>query len=195
MMKFAIASVAALLVAAPAFAADFSGFRLEANGGWDRVGLKVDGDKAHKDGFVFGAETGWDYESNGFLFGPYAGVDISTAKYCERSGSYRACAKARRNFEVGARVGAVVSPVSLVYAKVAYVNGRVSASESYSSGSTSYHNEEGVNRGGFRAGVGTEYLVGGNVYVKAEYRYTRYKSLEDVKINRNQVVGGVGYRF
>jgi len=199
MMKFAIASAAALLVAAPAFANDFDGFRVEANGGWDRVGLKADGEKAHKDGFVFGAELGWDYQSGGLVVGPYAGVDASTAKYCDgysQGGiSYRACVKARRNFEVGARLGGVVAKGTLVYAKLAYANGRAQASVRYDDGFTSYHLKDSANRGGIRAGVGVEYLVGHNAYVKAEYRYTHYKSLGDVHLNRNQIVGGVGIRF
>ncbi|WP_157216631.1 outer membrane protein [Flavisphingomonas formosensis] len=205
MMKFAIASAAALFVAAPAFADTFDGFRVEVNGGWDRIGAKIsdgyDSLKGHKTGFNYGVEAGWDYQSGGFVFGPYAGVDFSTAKECtEVYGDDRACLKAGRNFEAGVRAGAVVSKVALVYAKVAYANGRAKLTyKDYLYPSNNF--SEGANRGGIRVGVGTQYALSSNVYLKAEYRYTHYKTVRDdytdlsLHLNRNQVVGGIGYRF
>ena len=48
-----------------------------------------------------------------------------------------------------------------------------------------------------RLGAGLEQKLGTNTFVKAEYRYSNYKEIEDFDIDadRHQVVAGVGIRF
>jgi outer membrane immunogenic protein len=48
-----------------------------------------------------------------------------------------------------------------------------------------------ANADGIRAGAGLEYALGQNLFVKAEYRYSNYEA----GVERNQVVGGFGFRF
>jgi len=194
----------AILAAVPAYAESFQGFHADATAGYDRVSARlsdgVDSIKAHKGGLVYGVSAGWDFRSHGVVFGPYAGVDLSTVKECtEVLGNDRVCAKAKRNFEVGGRFGGVVGKQALIYGKVAYVNGR--ATIRYSDFITPANNFSlSANRDGFRLGAGVEYALSPTIYLLSEYRYTRYKTSHDgsgvsLRVTRNQLVGGAGFRF
>ena len=205
-MKIALAALAALAVSAPAFAADFSGLRVEGNVGWDQPRLHIDTDNfsAHErdSGVVYGGEVGYDLRYNNLVVGAVGGIDGTSAKNCTLDNFGRTCIKGDRNWALGARVGAVVSPRILVYGKGEYVNVRLKgvyddatdASDSFS---------DRINRGGYRLAAGAELALARNLYVKAEYRYTDYRHTRydfggDVgraDLSRNQIVGGVGIRF
>ena len=140
--SFILCAVAAV-IAAPATAASFSGPRAEARVGWDRTTLDLSYQDAedslsgsgHKSGYDVGAEVGYDYQSaSGFVAGAYAGVDYASTKKCSAVfGDDRGCLKLGRNFTVGARVGAKVSPLIMLYAKGGYSNGQIKAT---------YHNSD-----------------------------------------------------
>jgi outer membrane immunogenic protein len=84
----------------------------------------------------------------------------------------------------------VIGGRTLLYAKAGYTNARVKVS--YDDGDTgvdnfNYHR----NLDGIRLGVGAEYAVGPNSFVKAEYRYSNYEK----GFSRNQALAGFGFRF
>lgn len=205
-MKIAIAALAALTLGAPALAADFSGPRIEANVGWDRPQVKVDLNNVsahgHESGVVYGGEAGYDLRFGKLVVGAVAGVDGTSVKDCERFDTSRSCLKEGRDWALGARVGAVVAPRTLLYAKGEYVNVRLKSAfndATATAGDSSVHDD----RGGYRLAAGAEFSLSHNLYVKAEYRYTDYKSYRfddgadvgSADLSRHQIVGGVGLRF
>ena len=209
--SFILCTVAAV-IATPATAASFSGPRAEARVGWDRTTLDLSYQDAedslsgsgHKSGYDVGAEVGYDYQSaSGFVAGAYAGVDYASTKKCSAVfGDDRGCLKLGRNFTVGARVGAKVSPLIMLYAKGGYSNGQIKAT---------YHNSDDptldfgdhANRGGYHVGAGAEFALGQQGYIRAEYVRTNYSDYDysdpDFKVSvdghRDQALLGFGLRF
>jgi outer membrane immunogenic protein len=167
------ATAAALSFAAPAMAegkdaAAPAGFRVEALAGWDRA--SADGNS--KSGFVFGVGAGYDFAvSNTISLGVDAEASDSTVK---DNG-----VKAGRDLYAGGRVNFAVGDKTNLYLKAGYTNARVTGGGF------------GENLGGFRAGVGGQYVFSGKAYVGAEYRYSNYQS----DFDRHQVVLTLGTRF
>lgn len=171
MKKLIIASVAALGFASPALAqesdASFSGFRLEAIAGIDRV--NVDGDGAS--GVAYGVAAGYDFGGSSALFGIDAEATFSTTDNC--------CADAGRDLYVGGRIGTPIGSGAQIYAKAGYTNARAET----------YYGD--YNLDGVRLGAGVELQVQGKLFVKGEYRYSNY----ELGFERHQVLAGVGTRF
>jgi outer membrane immunogenic protein len=186
-------TIAALLVGAaislsstPAMAdpdATFTGPYVAAIGGWDRV----QGNKVHKDGFLYGGQAGYDIAAGKVRFGPEVEVTGSTEKGCISDDGEISCAKAGRDLFAGGRIGYVVTPKALVYVAGGYTNARYDTSVSDAGAAFS----DDKNHSGGRVGAGVEYAVTKNMFVKTEYRYSRYSD----SISRNQVIGGIGVRF
>lgn len=208
-------------VSAPALAQDtneaFTGFRIEAIGGYDRTTADGDGDFSPGvedrfdeggglEGFLYGVGAGYDFSAGGVLIGAEAELSDSTGGEDEDLGGGR-----RLNFEVerdiyvGGRIGAVVSPTVLIYAKGGYTNARYGLDADDSAGAT---REFGATLDGFRVGGGVEYALSENMFAKGEYRYSSYSDLSidvgdtdvdfddfDVNTDRHQLVAGVGFRF
>ena len=204
MNKF-IATVATLLLAGTSGtamaqdAAPFGGFYAGAITGYDHVVLSGFGGSAKKDGLVFGAVAGYDANLGSALVGADAEISGSTAKQratniavAGDSGSL----KAGRDLYIGARVGFLATPATLVYAKGGYVNGR--ANVSYTSGATT--TEAGSSVDGLRVGAGIEQAVSA-FRVRLEYRYSDYKQFSyagtalGVDAKRHQVLVGLLGRF
>jgi len=169
-MKFKyILAVPALLIAAPAVAQDdaaFTGLHAEAVVGYDALDLGLPGVN-NPDGVLYGVNLGYDVAVSG---GVIAGIEAELAdSTAERFG-----VDAERDIYVGGRIGASLGS-ALVYAKAGYTNFRLG----------------GANGDGFRAGAGVEYALGGNLFLKGEYRYSNYEA----DVSRNQVVAGLGIRF
>jgi outer membrane immunogenic protein len=169
---------AALLAAAsatPAFAQDadtaavtnFSGGHIEVIGGVDAIS----GGGESETGIVYGISGGYDFRSGNTVFG----VEVEAAE----STTEDAGVEAGRDLYAGARIGAVVSPTVLIYAKAGYTNARASIGGF------------GVNFDGVRAGAGVEFMIGTNLSMRAEYRYSNYEA----DLSRNQGVIGLGLRF
>jgi outer membrane immunogenic protein len=206
-----VALAAAAAFSTQAAAATFSGSRAEIRGGWDRTTLSLSYEDAvdslsgsgHKSGFDIGAEVGYDYAAAGTLvIGAYAGIEGATTKDCSPVvGDDKACLKLGRNFTVGARAGAQVAPLVMVYVKGGYSNGQLRATYSNIDDPT-LNFADHSNRGGIHFGAGVEAAVGQG-YVRAEYVRTNYNGYHyvdpDFRLtmdgHRDQVLLGFGMRF
>lgn len=215
-MKIVSKVVAGALLAglgtSAAYAQDFSGPRIEAHVGWDKVGLdasyddgvdtfSVDGSKS---GVMYGIGIGYDHQVSSVILGLEANFDMADTKRCsEVFGLDRACLKAKRDIEVAVRAGGLINPNMLFYVKGGYVNGKVKATyEDFEDILPSFSDSD--TRSGIRAGAGVEVKTASKAYLKLEYRYTDYKDwklsdpdLGDIEagFDRHQIVAGVGYRF
>ena len=193
----AAALIASSALAMPAFAqeaAPFTGPRAEAIVGWDRVeDGSLNGGK--RDGVVYGGQVGYDFQAGSAVLGVEGEVTGATTKNTSNNvlvvpDTLRT--KAGRDLYVGARVGFTVGERTLVYAKGGYTNAQFK--NEYRSATTNISDRENVD--GWRLGAGAEVKLSGNVYAKAEYRYSRYDDNNSgVDAKRHQVIGGVGVRF
>ena len=188
-MKKILVSLAAgsALAAVPAMAQDagpaqaFDGFHVEGLAGYDitKAGSSVDDD----------SNIDNDQSIDGALFGVGAGYDN---------------VKTNRDLYVGARVGYVVSPRTMVYAKGGYTNAKFDVRN----GDGSVETNTDIDADGWRIGAGVEQAVSNNVFAKLEYRYSNYEKGEldyrgdipdgqrfDLDLDRHQIVAGVGVRF
>ncbi|HEX8642064.1 MAG TPA: porin family protein [Allosphingosinicella sp.] len=195
MRKYVLAALLAGSVVTPAAAQEatgnFSGVRVEGIVGYDRPSVEGDGSS----GVVYGAGVGYDFQSRGSaVFGVEGEVTDSTSDDCiadfDVTGD-ELCARAGRDFYVGARAGAAVSPNVLLYAKAGYTNARVGFDYEDGTTGTALDFDEGRNLDGLRAGAGVEFAIGPNSYAKTEYRYSNYED----GVSRHQVVAGFGFRF
>jgi len=176
-----ILHVAALVAAAsatPAFAetAPFSGGHVEAITGYD----SVHGGGDSTGGILYGVGAGYDFRSGNAVFGIEGEALESTAGDCDSG----LCVDASRDLYIGGRVGAVVSPSVLLYAKAGYTNARVVVE----SGGVS----AGTNFDGVRAGAGLEWAIPSSpVTLRTEYRYSNYQD----GLSRHQGVLALAFRF
>lgn len=192
MRRLLVAVLMAGAVTAPAFAqegAPFTGPRIEGIAGWDRA--KSGGDRA--DGVGYGIGAGYDARMGGAVVGLEAEATRSTAKDCTDNVvavGDELCLKAKRDLYAGGRVGAAVTPNTLLYAKAGYTNARLGLDYD-DGGSGAGDTSEGSNLDGVRVGGGVEHAIGSKSYVKTEYRYSNYEN----GVSRHQVLAGVGVRF
>ncbi|MDF2382983.1 porin family protein [Nostoc ellipsosporum NOK] len=197
-----IAAAAALLAgsafAAPAFAqstdSGFTGPRAEAVVGWDHVKPSGSGVKG-ADGVLYGGQIGYDFQAGNAVFGVEGEATGSTAKRTDTSvlvAGDRARISTGRDLYVGARVGFTVGGNALIYAKGGYTNAKFDSR--YVSGTTNVSTSD--NADGWRLGAGAEVKLNDKVYLKGEYRYSKYNN-DDAGIDakRHQVLAGVGVRF
>lgn len=207
---YVAAALAAVLVPAAASAqADpapagngttFRGFRVEADAGADW--FKSQGITNNR--FGYGGTVGWDGTiGERIVIGPEATYwrpsrrsqnctnPTSTSVRCDQEG---------REFGAAVRAGYLVTPQLLVFGKGGYVNAEQSGTYSTTTGYY-YLNGQLVGPGfssyrrlhtdGYQVGGGVEYSLLRNVYVDAQYVYSRY----DDHTRRQRVMGGVGVRF
>ncbi|MGN6376513.1 MAG: outer membrane protein [Sphingomonas sp.] len=213
----ALVAAGTAAVATPALAqstADgpFNGFRIGAVAGWDglRPGSGPDSsisDGNGANGFLYGADVGYDHQMGKLVLGVDGEVDGSTAKATNNPVDTAALGYGRvktgRDFYVGGRVGYTVAPTTMLYAKAGYTNARLDLTASDGTTETGNH----YNLDGYRLGVGLEQALSSRAYAKLEYRYSNYGDARleyangantnnfDVNTDRHQVVAGVGFRF
>jgi opacity protein-like surface antigen len=48
---------------------------------------------------------------------------------------------------------------------------------------------------GWTAGLGFEYMVCGNVFLRAEWEYIGFESIQNTTVTENSVRAGLGYKF
>lgn len=203
MSKVLVASLlasGAALMAIPAHAQEtspFTGFRIEALGGYDvlRNGSDVDIDEDGGDdidesieGALYGVGAGFDFDLGGFV----AGVE---GEYTESSGNqdsdevinapfaYRA--SVGRDLYIGGRVGMRMGPATLVYVKGGYTTTKIDAAidDLDADDEVDFSTDADQTVDGYRIGAGIEHSFGGalgfgsGAYVKLEYRYSNYDDL------------------
>jgi outer membrane immunogenic protein len=186
-----VASLAAVSLATPALAqsgSPFTGVHVEGIVGWDRPQVPND----HANGIVYGAGVGYDFQAGRAVLGVEGEASDSSADKCVTGVAATGdnlCASAGRDLYVGGRIGAMVAPTTLLYAKAGYTNARFNTEYTTVSGVGNFRTRQDLD--GFRVGGGVEQAVGRNAYVKAEYRYSNYEQ----GVSRHQVVAGFGFRF
>lgn len=165
----ALAAMAAM-VATPALAQDarddsaFTGPRVGATVGYDNIQGAED--------VAYGGTAGYDFAYRGVVLGGEVGLEDSTVK------SYGV--HASRDLSASARLGYVVAPRTMLFAKVGYATTRVEAFGDHT-------NLEGVRFGG-----GAEFALTQKTYLSGEYRRTEYEGNFG---GRDQVMAGFGFRF
>lgn len=171
-------AAAALAASAPAMAQDyapFTGLRAEAIVGYDKLDTNG-GVIGNPDGLLYGAALGYDIQAGNIVLGIEGEITDSTGK--ADFGVFDV--DVARDLYVGGRVGVVMGPMAMLYAKAGYTNARISTD-----------GFGGDNGDGVRVGAGLEYQLGRQLFVKGEYRYSNYEG----DVERHQVVGGLGIRF
>lgn len=210
----------AMAFAVPAFAQDgeeatFTGPRVEAILGYEatKAGSSVDDDvNADNDesieGLLYGVGVGYDVDMGGLVIGAEAELTDSSAKTKFENGDFEGfgfgSVKTNRDLYLGARVGAKVTPRTLLYVKGGYSNARLDVLSN--DGTTEF--KEDLDLDGWRVGGGAELALSRNAFAKLEYRYTKYEEAEvdfggaladsdrfKIDTDRHQVVASVGWRF
>ncbi|WP_242129060.1 porin family protein [Sphingobium sp. Sx8-8] len=166
------AALAAAAVSAPAFAQDAAPFT------GPRAGVLLGYDKfSGKDGFSYGVSTGYDLAvTPNITFGPEVSFsDTTTSGNGVATGS-----EISRDLAASVRLGYIVTPRALAFAKVGYANTRID----FGGAGAAF---EGVRYGG-----GVEFAVTGNTYISAEYQRSEYEANIG---GRDAGVVGIGFRF
>ena len=203
-MMSGIGCVALALSTTPAFAQEdptFTGIRIGGIFGWDNFSAG-DRESDSKDDVVYGADIGYDYQMGNFVLGiegEIAGTGVAATARGVDLANDEFKIEAGRDLYIGVRVGYVVMPQMMIYAKGGYTNMDFNAiyDPDLAPGGPAVL-EIDDKQDGYRFGAGLEYLFGGGFYAKAEYRYSHYGEnlLDyDVDMDRSQIVVGAGYRF
>lgn len=205
MRTMIIPALLAAAAAVPAFAQDrapFTGPHIEALVGYENINVPNDGQKG-KSGVMYGGSAGFDFQAGGAILGIEGEVSDSsnrTRDFGVVTAGDQFRVDTGRDLYVGARIGFAAAPGTLIYAKGGYTNLRLKQTYTAPGFSAVQKN----NLDGYRLGVGVEQkfnLFGPSGFVKAEYRYSNYKNLNDgaanldVDLDRHQAVLGVGIRF
>lgn len=202
--------------------ADFTGPRIEAHVGWDRTGIQNRdvrefagrgqfGPGNQDNGFIGGAELGFDLQAGGLVVGAYLGADFSETE--ERIETDFVHFRANRNLYAGLRAGVSVSPGAMLYAKGGLSRGNLDVellAGAPAAITTAFNDDDIEERDGIHFGGGVELNMGSMFYGRIDYMHTRYDSVElgnlgrtgpttnpsyEQRFNRNQVTAGVGIRF
>jgi outer membrane immunogenic protein len=197
-----LAAATCLVGANTAFAQDaektpaqaFAGPRVEATVGLDQsgddaflgkelTGMRAGGaagfDVAVGKRVTLGVEAGIGWMVAGHAkVGPFPPGDPNTYKL-----------SAGRDIDVSGRLGYALSPKTLIYGKVGW------ASQSYDVRGDNGQDYGDKKSDGLRLGAGLEQKLTSNVYAKAEYRYTSYSDVGNLKNDRHQLLTGIGVRF
>lgn len=204
-LALAAAAVTTLTVSAvtatPAAAQErepFTGPRVEANIGYDNVHSNgVPAELATVDGLRLGAAAGYDLAlASKVRAGVEAGIgfsvaDTTRANFASPTATDSFRLSNGRDIDVSLRLGYLVAPKTMIYAKAGWANSvaRVRVDHKVGNAVTTVR-DSGVENG-VRFGGGVEQMLGDHAYAKAEYRYTAYGE----GVNRHQALVGFGYRF
>ena len=185
-MKIYLALAAALsCVPGVAAAQDFNGVRAEARIGYETPTISDNG-TVYKIGSAasYGGELGFDLKlGNKVVAGPYAVYEFSSVKLCSGVN----CLKEQGNLGVGGRIGVVVSPTVLIYAKAGYARITFNANTAFGSGSDS--------KDGVQGALGVDVNFSKHVYGLVELNYGDYGKYYGVNLQRRHALAGVGVRF
>ena len=216
-MKKTITTTVALIFALSAqgalaepFAGPYAGFEVANDAynvtlGTDIEGAAVSFDGLSGNGAAGGVYAGYDLRLTKVAFvGVEAGVDYSGAKISaaitDGADGIAGTIKARETYGIAARLGAKVSSVTGVYAKLGYKNTRFKA-EAFSNGSQVF--DVGRSKGAFVYGAGLETMLNTRFAVRAEFTVSDYGSaglsddlgINGINISNSKTSLGVAYRF
>lgn len=193
MKTYFVVAIIAGCIAIPAAAQEsdnFAGFRIEAVGGYDSIGVSIEEE-------VLGAEV--EESDDGVIYGVGVGYDVALgdsitlgleAEYSDSSvGSSAvfddediegvildgtASLDATQDLYFGGRIGTALSPRALFYVKGGY---SMASAEFLATGSIDGETgtiEADAEFDGIRLGGGFEARLTSNFFAKIEYRYTSY---------------------
>jgi len=206
MRLFTLAGIVGATLAQPALAQDLDpsgslrGFRIEGNVGADR--FQAEG--THRNKLGYGGTIGFDgMLGERIVVGPEASywrADSGSENCIAGVNGGTVCAKSYEEYGVAVRAGFLVTPRLLIFGKGGYVNNDQrkrfdpTTNRFYVNGQivgpeVPYFRR--FNTGGYQAGGGLEYGMSRNVYVNAQYVYSRY----DDHTSRQRAMLGVGLRF
>lgn len=169
-------ALAGIAISAPAMAQDFTGPKVEARVGFDHLNIDTTKGRIDANGVTYGVAVGYDVQVVPHVI---AGVELALDNSsADRSIKAIGAADAKRDFEASARLGYALGPV-LAYGKLGYSNQMIG------------FNAKNTVAGGLRYGGGVEVAVTKHVYVKGEYRTTKY----DAATTSHQGLFAVGVRF
>ena len=147
-------------------------------------------------GLLYGGQIGYDIQNGNVVFGIEGEVTGATTGKCYTYNytvpvsTVRDCLHAGRDLYAGGKVGVVLGEATLLYGKAGYTNARFQADYSYT-GAPPYAFKGDVTLDGLRVGAGIERVIGANLRLIAEYRYSNYEG----NFSRHQGVVGLGFRF
>jgi outer membrane immunogenic protein len=237
MIKYLVPALLAGCIAVPAAAQStpasdtpFTGAKVEIVGGYDtlRNGSDVDlpgdglfdndGPDGSIDGFAYGVAAGYDYDLGKVVIGIEAELMDTTGaqnsdEFINAPFGYRV--NLNRDIYVGARIGAKVTPSTLLYVKAGYTSARVESrfQDQLEDDGIDFRLDNAQSIEGLRVGAGIEQIfgngllgIGSNAYTKLEYRYSNYSDLDfddtifgdrsfSIDLDRHQVVAAIGVRF
>jgi opacity protein-like surface antigen len=195
--------------AAPAIVTgpSWTGFHLGVHGGvvFDNMGYKVDntffgGDitkyRFGATDYVFGLHGGFDYQfGSRFVVGAEVAYDWHDHDYnVFASGGFPTLLKSQLSWSVSGRAGYLVTPETLLYARLSYANVKVESEEGF-------FGIAKKSMGAWGIGVGAETFLFGNWTGRVEANYYQASSeftnadLESVKPRYLTVMAGLSYRF
>ena len=197
---FALAAVAAGLVAAPAVAQDNTapgGLYVGALGGYEGIDVESsDGSvSADADSAVYGVAAGYDISLGSAFVGIEGELSTSggSTEFPDSFTGARDGLDADGQYYIGARAGVALTPGIAAYGKVGYTS---LDTEAFTSAGSLDELEE--NAGGLRFGGGLQVQLPGPFEGRVEYRRSRYEDVADGAfgdVTTDQVVAGVGVRF
>lgn len=187
-------------IVAPAQAQEdspFTGFRIEALGGYDmlRNGSSADIDEDGGDGidesvegFLYGAAVGFDFDLGGVVAGVEGEISDSTGnqevdEVINAPFAFRA--SVGRDLYIGGRIGLRVAPTTLVDVKGGYTSTKIDAAvdDLDPDDEVDFTTDADQTVDGYRIGAGIEHAFGNSfgfgsgAYAKLEYRYSKYDDL------------------
>jgi len=193
-----IGLIAAATFATPALAQDapenappapnFTGFRVEVLLGWDHTEI-LDDDEGS---IMYGVGVGYDIQTGRAVLGLEAEASDSNNNGCLNDliqAGDRICVGTGRDLYIGARAGILVSRNVLLFGKAGYVNTRFTSE--YDPGGGGAVTNAHSNQDGLRVGLGAEFALSRNAFIRAETRYTNYINGGD----RGAILGAFGFRF
>ena len=211
LMKKLLLASAALVLAAPAFAADlpvrsaapapyyapvlassWTGFYIGLNAG----GVAIDyGAPDDMSGYTIGLRAGYDYQfGNGFVVGVMGDADFSTANQKRTPGGLPTIKVENRSiFTANLRAGFTLTPNFLLYATGGYSYFDIKVSDP----GLFFARPLPGSADGYNVGIGAEYRWTPNLSVFAEYRYhdLQLSGRGNGGAEVNQAKVGLNYRF
>jgi outer membrane immunogenic protein len=197
MISAALLLVAASIPAA-ANAGDFDGPRAGIIVGWDGIGYHHNGIDKNFGGVAYGLATGYDFQlSKEFVLGLGLSTTFSNegTKYNILTATPHGSidpnnhveVSVGHDLEIAARAGYIIGGSAMIYAKLGYASTKVHTKTVIGG----ILDEDSRSEGGLRLGAGGEVAITGPLNFLSEYRHTSYGN----GVSRNQIFGGLSYRF